>query len=66
MVGIPGSRSRSSTILGMLGICCSLLGLLAWLEHGGFAMRGINAPFQRTADVAQRMVRRPSNSLAGL
>jgi hypothetical protein len=49
------SHLRLSKAFGALGIVCALLGFLAWIEYGTFAMRGINAVIRRRPEVARRM-----------
>ena len=34
---------RMPTILGLVGICFALFGLVAWIEYGAFATRAIHA-----------------------
>jgi len=49
------SRVKSPTILGLVGVTCALLGLLAWIEYGAFATRGIFAAASGQRKVAHRM-----------
>jgi hypothetical protein len=43
------------TIVGVLGVCAALLGLLAWIGYGTFATRDIVAVIDRESEVADRM-----------
>jgi hypothetical protein len=47
--------SNVTAILGSVGVCCALLGLLAWIEYGSFATRAINASFSGEKASAYRM-----------
>jgi hypothetical protein len=47
------SRSRSPILLGVGGVFCAVLGLLAWLEYGAFAMRAIHAVISHDSGAAQ-------------
>jgi hypothetical protein len=49
------SGSRMSAILGLIGAACAVLGLLAWIGYGTFAMRGIEAVISHEPDLARRM-----------
>jgi hypothetical protein len=48
-------RSRLPTILGLLGVSCGVLGVIAWIEYGRFATRAISAVTSRDSELAHRL-----------
>jgi len=43
------------TTLAAVGVCCAVLGFLAWIGYGAFATQGILASMSRQWEVAHRM-----------
>jgi hypothetical protein len=54
-IGREKSQSNVPAILGVVSVCCALLGLVAWFGYGAFAMRGINAMISGEKASAYRM-----------
>jgi len=54
-MGNQESHTETPAILGVAGISCALLGLIAWIEYGLFATRGIFAASSHDMAAAYRM-----------